>query len=73
MPKLPVISGKNAIKKLEKIGYQIIRQKGSQVRLRCSDTMRKMITVPLHDALKPGLLHEIIRDANLTVEEFIKL
>jgi len=73
MPKLPVISGKKAIKKLEKVGYQIIRQKGSHVRLRCSDKTRKLITVPLHHTLKSGLLHEIIKDANLTVEEFTKL
>ncbi|PIR93392.1 hypothetical protein COT99_01010 [Candidatus Falkowbacteria bacterium CG10_big_fil_rev_8_21_14_0_10_43_10] len=73
MPKLPVISGKDAIKKLEKVGYCIIRQKGSHVRLGCNDKMRKLITIPMHNELKVGLLHEIIKDANLTVGEFINL
>lgn len=70
---MPVVSGKNTIRKLEKVGYYIIRQKGSHVRLGCDDKTRKLITVPMHNELKIGLLHEIIKDANLTIEEFIKL
>lgn len=73
MPKLPNLSGKEVIKKLEKIGYQIIRQKGSHVRLRNNDFSRKSITVPLHPEIKPGLLHRIIKDAEISLEEFIKL
>ena len=74
MPKLPVISGKEVIKKLEKHGYQITRRKGSHVRLRhFSKSDFKPITVPMHKEIKPGLLYQIIKDANLTVEEFIKL
>jgi len=34
MAKLPVISGVEAIKAFEKIGYRVVRQKGSHVRLR---------------------------------------
>ena len=33
----------------------------------------KPITVPLHKYLKPGLLHRILKDVNLTIEDFIKL
>ncbi|MCK5510910.1 type II toxin-antitoxin system HicA family toxin [Candidatus Parcubacteria bacterium] len=74
MPKLPAISGKKVIKKLEKIGYSSIRQKGSHVRLRNSDNLDcKPITVPVHKIIKPGLLCKIIKDADLSVEKFINL
>ncbi|MFH0845973.1 MAG: type II toxin-antitoxin system HicA family toxin [Patescibacteria group bacterium] len=74
MPKLPIISGKKTIKKLEKIGYVIIRKKGSHVRLHQNGNSKmKPITIPLHKNLKFGLLNQIIKDANLSVEEFIEL
>ena len=74
MPKLPAISGKKVIKKLKKLGYSVVRQKGSHVRLRNSDDLnRKPITVPIHKIIKPGFLHQIIKDANSSVEKFIDL
>ena len=72
--KLPVVSGKDLIKALNKVGYKAIRQKGSHVRLKAiHDSGRKPLTVPLHNPIKPGLLKRIIKDANLSVEEFIAL
>lgn len=74
MPKLPIISGNAVIKKLEKHGYAMVRQKGSHVRLRhFNQSEFKSITVPLHKTIKPGLLNQIIKDAKLTIEEFIEL
>lgn len=73
MPKLPILSGKIIVKKLEKCGYVVARQKGSHIRLRHNDSCFKPITVPMHKTIKPGLLHQILKDANLTVEELIKL
>jgi len=74
MPKLPIISGKETIKKLEKLSYVVIRKKGSHVRLHQNENLKlKPITVPLHKYLKPGLLHRILKDVNLTIEDFIKL
>jgi len=74
MTRLPVISGKDVVKALNKIGYEVVRQKGSHLRLKANDESgRKSLTVPLHDPIKPGLLRHIIKDANLTVEEFIGL
>ena len=72
--KLPQISGKETIKKLQKFGFIAVRQKGSHVRLekRITDEVIK-ITVPLHPKLKKGTLLHIIKDAGLTVEEFDKL
>lgn len=71
MPKLPVISGKEAIKAFEKIGYQVARQKGSHIRLRHSD--KKPITIPDHKELGKGLLRKLVRDAELSRKEFVEL
>jgi len=54
MPKLPVLSGKQLIKALEKCDYRVARQKGSHVRLLPpADTLQRPITVPLHKTIKP--------------------
>lgn len=72
--KLPIISGKEAIKAFEKIGYKVVRQKGSHIRLRDdSNQFHKPITIPNHKVLKPGLLRMLIKDANLTIEKFLSL
>ena len=74
MPKLPIISGNQAIKCFEKIGYQVIRQRGSHVR-RChkSNSTKQPLTVPRHRALGKGLIRKLVRDAELTIEELLKL
>ena len=74
MPKQPTLSGKIVIRKLERCGDHVVRQKGSHVRLRHSDQANfKPITVPLHSEIKPGLLHQIIKDANIGLDDFVKL
>ena len=71
MTKLPVVSGNQCISALSLIGYQVAHSKGSHIRLRCPG--RKPVTVPRHHELDPGLLRRIIRDAGITVEEFVRL
>jgi predicted RNA binding protein YcfA (HicA-like mRNA interferase family) len=69
-PKLPVVSGQELIRALEKIGYRVVRQRGSHVRLRDDTNPRhRPLTVPLHKELKRGLLRQILRDANLSPEQ----
>lgn len=73
-PKLPIVSGRKAVQALKHIGYRVVRQKGSHIRLRDeSDPNHLPVTVPDHKTLKPGLLRQILRDANLSVDEFISL
>jgi len=72
-PKLPVVSGLECIKALEKIGYKRARQKGSHIRLKDMNGKLSPVTVPDHKELRPGLLKKILNDADLEVEEFIKL
>lgn len=74
MTSLPVISGRDAIAAFGRIGYQVVRQKGSHVRLRHpTDSTRIPLTVPDHKELKPGTLRALIRDAGLSVDEFAAL
>lgn len=68
MPKLPVVSGEEAIRAFERLGYQRVRQKGDHVRLKQAG--RSSISIPLHDPVKRGLLRNAIRDSGFTVEEF---
>ena len=61
MPKLPVISGNHLIKMLSKLGYKIIRQKGSHVSLRkTTEAGEHNITVPRHPEIAKGTLTDIL-------------
>jgi predicted RNA binding protein YcfA (HicA-like mRNA interferase family) len=74
MPKLPVISGNQTIKCFEKIGYQVVRQRGSHVRMHHkSNSTKKPLTIPRHRTLGKGLLRKLLRDAEISIEEFAKL
>ncbi|MBC7871446.1 MAG: type II toxin-antitoxin system HicA family toxin [Chitinophagaceae bacterium] len=73
MTKLPVVNGRQCIRALQKGGFVIERQKGSHVTL-IRDEPYARVTVPNHKkALRPGTLRQIIRDAGLTVQEFVEL
>ena len=71
MTKLPILSGREIIKILLKIGYVEVRQRGSHIRLVCDK--RKSITVPNYKSVDRSLFVKILRDAGLTTEEFEKL
>jgi len=71
MSKLPLISGKVAIKAFTKLGYRVIRKKGSHFRLQHNN--KKPLTIPEHKTLGRGLLRKILRDAEITIEEFKNL
>jgi predicted RNA binding protein YcfA (HicA-like mRNA interferase family) len=70
MARLPVLSGKELIKILEKYGFEQKRQRGSHVILRKND---KVTVVPLHKNIDRGTLIEIIRQCGLKREEFISI
>ena len=71
MPKLPRLSGKELIKILSKIGFEIIRQRGSHIFLRHNDG--RTTVVPNHKEIDKGTLLEIIRQVKLKREEFMDL
>lgn len=72
MSKLPVISGRNCIKALKKADFYFKRQEGSHITLR-RDKPFAQVVVPDHKELDRGTLRAIIRQAGLSVEDFVKL
>ncbi len=75
MSKLPQVSGKDTIKALKKIGFIVVQQRGSHVKLRrFVGVQKETIIVPLHKTLKKGTLRNgILKTIDLSVEEFVKL
>ena len=71
MPKLPVVSGKEALRAFERAGWQVKRQRGSHVVMLKAGSIASL-SVPQHKELAPGTLRSLIRAAGLTVEEFEK-
>ncbi len=72
MSKLPSISGKECIKALERIGFYQKRRESSHIILRRDQPLAQVV-VPDHQELAKGTLRAIIRDADLSVEEFVSL
>ena len=72
MSKLPNISGKECIKALKKIGFYQKRRESSHVIMR-RDKPFAQVVVPDHSVLAKGTLRSIIRDIELSVEEFVSL
>ena len=72
MTKLPRISGSECIKALGKASFYFKRQEGSHVILR-RDSPFAQVSVPEHKELDKGTLRAIIRQAGLSVDEFVKL
>ena len=72
MPKLPRISGREAVRAFRQAGWEVARQRGSHVVLTRPGSIYTL-SIPLHPVLGPGLLRDLIRKAGLTVEEFIVL
>lgn len=72
MSKLPVVSGAQCVKALEKAGFAVYRQRGSHLTL-VRDDPKTQTTVPNHKELDRGTLRAIIRQAGLSVDEFIAL
>ena len=72
MTRLPRLKGKEVVRILEKIGFEVVRTRGSHVFLKHQDG--RVTTVPVHsgETLGPGLLRAILRDVELTVEDLIQ-
>ncbi len=72
MSKLPRVSGRECVKALEKVGFYFKRQEGSHIILR-RDNPFAQVVVPDHKELDRGTLRAIIRQAGLSIDEFVKL
>ena len=75
---MPVVSGDKLIKLLTKLGYEVVRQKGSHVRLRKKTEIGEHnITVPKHKEIAKGTLNDILSKVslwnNIPKEELVKM
>ena len=74
-PKLPIISAKESIRCFKKLGYVIARQKGSHIRMKhfSSPADKKPLTIPNHKVIGRGLLRKLLRDAEISLEDFLEV
>lgn len=68
MPKLPRVSGAAMVRALERLGFEKARQSGSHVIMRRGS---KGCVVPLHGVVKVGTLAGVLRQADVSTDEFI--
>jgi len=74
LSKLPAISGREMVRVLSKIGFAIVGRRGSHVRLKRRRGKEILIVVvPMHRELAKGTLRSILRQANLIVEDLLRL
>jgi predicted RNA binding protein YcfA (HicA-like mRNA interferase family) len=61
MDQIPVISGRNLVKFFEKIGYRVVSQKGSHIKLKLlKENLYHTIIIPNHDTVAKGTLNDIL-------------
>jgi len=66
-------SAKKVIKVLVKLGFRVVRTRGSHVVLKHADGRLTVVPVHAREEIGSGLLNNIIKDAGLSKEEFIRL
>ena len=73
MPELRRVSGQEVIRALERLGFAQVRQRGSHVMLKRQTSKGEVgCVVPLHRELAIGTLRSILRQAQVTLDEFVK-
>ncbi len=70
MPQIPILSGRRVVRVFTKLGWEVARQRGSHIILVKEGAMATL-SVPDHREVARGTLRSLIRDAGLTVEEFL--
>lgn len=68
---IPILSGRKVVRAFERLGWQVARQKASHIVLVKPGEIATL-SVPDHKEVARGTLRSLIRDANLTVHEFLK-
>ena len=69
MPKLPVVSGAEVVRVLERLGFVVARQRGSHIVLRRGSMG---CVVPNHRELKVGTLVGLLKQAGISPDEFVR-
>ncbi|OGX07672.1 MAG: hypothetical protein A2Z88_00455 [Omnitrophica WOR_2 bacterium GWA2_47_8] len=71
--KLPILSSKEVISILNKLGFEVIRQKGSHLFLRHGDGRCTVVPVHANKDIGRGLLKRILDEISMPRDEFLKL
>jgi predicted RNA binding protein YcfA (HicA-like mRNA interferase family) len=66
MPPIPLLSGREVVKVFESLGWSIARQRASHIMM-----SKPGEAIPDHKEVGRGTLRDLIRDANLTIDEFL--
>lgn len=66
MPKLPAVSGDDVLRLLHALGYRVVRQRGSHIRLKKTTLAGEhAVTVPAHKVVADGTLNDILNRVSL--------
>ena len=72
MSRLPSVSGQQVVAALQRIGFRIRRQHGSHIIMRRDETFSQTV-VPAHREIDRGTLRAILRQIDLSVDDFVRL
>jgi len=70
MPRLPHLSGREIVSTLERLGFQVVRRRGSHIVMRRASAG---CVVPDHREVKVGTLAGNLKQAGVTADEFLAL
>jgi len=73
MSRNPRLTADDLIAALERVGFRVLRVKGSHHFLRHEDGRSTVVPVHSGEIIGPGLLHKIFRDCHLTADQLSKL
>ncbi|SUS07009.1 YcfA family protein [Candidatus Defluviicoccus seviourii] len=73
MSALPVLSGRQLVKALGRLGYAVDRQRGSHIILRQGRAPFRRLVVPDHAEIAKGTLRAVLREAGITVDELRRI
>lgn len=72
MPKVPLVSGQEAVKALEKLGFFIDRRKGSHVILKKLTLQGELgCVLPMHREIAAGTLRSALKMAQVEIDTFV--
>lgn len=73
MSRLPALTGSEVIRALQRAGFEVARQRGSHCMLKHPDGRQTVVPIHAGETLGRGLLRKILRDAEITPDEFLEL
>ncbi len=71
MPKVPIVSGSEAVRALQRLGFFLDRQRGSHaVMKKATDAGEIGCVIPMHREVAAGTLHSALKQAGVSIGEF---